>query len=180
MAERMSYRARLREIAWDNYGYVTSQAAKEVGVPTVELSKLAARGGLQHIAYGLYRFSDIPTTPVDQFAEAVYRGGKDAYLYAESVLAMLELADINLRKILVATPHRTRQKIPPFMAFIRTPMPEQITYYEGLPSQPVAEALLACRGRVERERLKTAAEEARSRGLVTAARWDALREELSG
>ena len=40
--------------------------------------------------------------------------------------------------------------------------------YEGLASPPVADALLECRGRIERDRLLTAATQARAQGLLTA------------
>ena len=59
MAAEVKYREIVREIALDHYGYVTTKEAAEAGVPTVELPKLAARGGLVNVAYGLYRVPDI-------------------------------------------------------------------------------------------------------------------------
>ena len=55
MPTEMKYREIMREIALDHYGYVTTREAVEAGVPTVELPKLAARGGLENIAYGLWQ-----------------------------------------------------------------------------------------------------------------------------
>lgn len=71
-------RAIVREIALDHYGYVTTKQAAEVGVPAVELPKLAARGGLENVAYGLYRVPDISPTAYDQCAEALLRVGEGA------------------------------------------------------------------------------------------------------
>ena len=45
MAAETKYRDIVREIALDQYGYVTTKQAAEAGVPAVELPKLAARGG---------------------------------------------------------------------------------------------------------------------------------------
>lgn len=80
MALADTYRRRLHESALDQYGLVTTRAATELGVPPVELRKIAGRGGLDHVAYGLYRFADIPRTDRDQFMEAVLPIGPDAYL----------------------------------------------------------------------------------------------------
>ncbi len=41
-----TYRRRLHERALDQYGYVTTRDAAELGVPPVEVRKIAARGGL--------------------------------------------------------------------------------------------------------------------------------------
>ena len=67
----MKYRDLVHEIALDNHGYVTTQAAVEAGVPAVELPKLAARGGMENVAYGLYRVSTVPRSEIEQFTEAL-------------------------------------------------------------------------------------------------------------
>ena len=108
----MTYRQIVREIAIDSYGYVTTTQAVAAGVPAIELPKLAARGGLDHVAYGLYRVPDLPSTAYDQFAEALLRVGEGAYLHGESVLALLGLADVNPRHIKVAVPRRARTSLP--------------------------------------------------------------------
>lgn len=171
MAVTTKYRDIVREIALDHYGFVTTSAAAEAGVPAVELPKLAARGGLESIAYGLYRVSDIPPTQYDQFAEALLRAGDGAYLHGESVLALFSLADVNPRRITVAVRRRARPKLPAFVELTKVDHDVRTTMYEGLESQTVAEALLECRGRVEGERLLVAAKRARAEGLLTTAEW---------
>lgn len=168
----------MREIALDNYGYVTTREAAESGVPAVELPKLAARGGLVNVAYGLYRVPDIPPTAYDQFAEALLRVGEGAYLHGESVLALLGLADVNPRRMKVAVPRRTRPKLPPFVELTQVKGEVRTTFYEGLAAQPVADAILECRGRIEGERLVDAAKQARSEGLLTTAEWQQVRKGL--
>lgn len=171
MSRKPSYRQVLQEIAVGNYGFVTTREAVEAGVPAIELPKLAARGGLDSIAYGLYRVTDVPFSAVDQFAEALLRGGNGAYLYADTVLALLELADVNPRKVRVAVNRRARPKLPAYVELVRVPSGESTTRYEGLEAQPVAEAILASRGRVETGRLREAARQARARGLLTTDEW---------
>lgn len=178
MAAETKYRDIVREIALDQYGYVTTTQAAEAGVPAVELPKLAARGGLTNVAYGLYRVSDAPASPFDQFAEALLRAGEGSYLHGDAVLALFGLADVNPRRIGVAVRKRTRPKLPPFIELTLVTGDVVTTQYEGLESQRVADAILECRGRIERGRLMEAVEEARKEGLVTTNEWQRVRKEL--
>ena len=178
MAGEAKYRDIVREIAVDQYGYVTTKQAAEAGVPAIELPKLAARGGLENIAYGLYRVPDVPATAFDQFAEALLRAGDGAYLHGDSVLALFGLADVNPRRVKVAVRKRTRPKLPSFVELTWVRDDVQTTHYEGLESQTVADAILECRGRIERGRLLQAAEGARREGLLTTQEWRRVRKEL--
>jgi len=178
MTTEMKYREVVREIALDHYGYVTTKAAYEAGVPAIELPKLAARGGLENVAYGLYRVPDIPPTVYDQFAEALLRVGDGAYLHGESVLALFGLADVNPRRIKVAVRRRARPKLPPFVELTQVKGDARTTFYEGLEAQSVADAILECRGRIETERLMDAAKQARAEGLLTTTEWQHVRKGL--
>ena len=178
MAAKAKYREIVRELALDRYGYVTTKDAVIAGVPAIELPKLAARGGLQNVAYGLYRVPDVPVTALDQFAEALLRAGDGAYLHGESVLALLGLADVNPRRIKVAIPRRARSKLPSFIELTRVAGGLPTTLYEALPAQPIADAILECRGRIETERLLEAARQARAEGLLTTTEWQRVWKEL--
>lgn len=175
MVAGAKFRDIVREIAQDHYGYVVTRDAVEAGVPAVELPKLAARGGLESVAYGLYRVPDVPPTRYDQFAEALLRVGDGAYLHGESVLALFGLADVNPRRIKVAVPRRARPKLPAFVELTQVRGGVRTTFYEGLASQPVADALLECRGRIETERLLDATKQARAEGLLTTTEWQRVR-----
>lgn len=178
MAAKAKYREIVRELALDRYGYVTTRDAVTAGVPSVELPKLAARGGLESVAYGLYRVPDVPVTALDQFAEALLRAGDGAYLHGESVLALLGLADVNPRRIKVAIPRRARSKLPSFIELTRVAGGLPTTHYEALPAQPIADAILECRGRIETERLLEAARQARAEGWLTTTEWRRVWKEL--
>jgi predicted transcriptional regulator of viral defense system len=178
MDAEVKYRDIVREIALDQYGYVTTKQAAEAGVPAIELPKLAARGGLENVGYGLYRVPDIPPQALDQFAEALLRAGDGAFLYGESVLAMFGLADVNPRQIKVAVRRRTRPKLPAYIELVPVRGAVATTQYEGLESQPVADAILECRERIERARLMDAARQARKEGLLTTTEWARVRRGL--
>lgn len=174
----MKYRDIVRRLALENYGFVTTRMAAGAGVPAVEIPKLCARGGVESVAYGLYRVTDVPVSAFDQFAEALFRVGQGAFLYGETVLALHGLADVNPRSVKVAVARRARPKLPAYIELVRVRGGERTTMYEGLATQPVAEAILACHGRVENGRLLEAAKEARARGLLTLAEWRHVLKEL--
>lgn len=180
VAVEVKYRDLVREIALGEYGFITTKQAVAAGVPAVELRKLAARGALINVAYGIYRLPDAPGSPFDQFAEALLRAGEGAYLRGDSVLALFALADVNPRKIRVVAPKRTRAKMPAFMEVSTAPRGEtpNLAHYEGLLAMRIADAILDCRGRIERSRLLGAACEARKEGLVTRVEYARLQREL--
>ncbi|WP_235020232.1 type IV toxin-antitoxin system AbiEi family antitoxin domain-containing protein [Ruania rhizosphaerae] len=176
----MKYRDLVREIALGEYGFITTKQALDVGVPAVELRKLAGRGALINVAYGIYRVPDAPASPFDQFAEALLRAGEGAYLRGDSVLALFGLADVNPPKIRVVAPKRTRAKMPAYIEVRAPPLgqPPSLTRYEGLLAMRVADAILDCRGRIEPSRLREAARDARKEGLVTRVEHSKLQREL--
>lgn len=164
---RVSNQRRLREVAIGQHGYVTSADAHALGIPVVELGKLAARKQLTHVAYGLYRFDDMPLTRHGTFFEAVARVGAHAYLTGDAVLAFHELALVNPKRIRVGTPKRVRAAIPEWIEVVKERRdPTELTTYESVPSTTVAAAIESCVGLVQPDRLDTAINEAISRGLI--------------
>ena len=176
----MNYRQTVREIALDQYGYVTTRDAADAGVPAVELRKLAARGAVINVAYGLYRLADARPTEYDQFAEALLRVGDGAYLRGDAVLAIHHLALANPRRIRVGVPRRVRAALPKFIDLREEQMPEEdLTDYEGLRSTTVARSLLDCRGQLMTERLLDAANQAKAEGLLTGREFMRVRRALT-
>ncbi|CAN5209975.1 hypothetical protein BH23ACT9_BH23ACT9_37190 [soil metagenome] len=167
MRVRDTYRRQLRTAAYDQYGYVTTSTARDLGIPPDELRQLAHRGGLTRLAYGLYRFDEIPRTGLEQYMEAVLRVGDDAYLTHDAVLAVHELADVNPTRYRVGTPHRVRRTLPKWIEVIRRDLRTTAkAHFEGIPTSTVEQAIRDCRPLVMRERLLAAANEARRRGLI--------------
>lgn len=156
-----THRQRLRELSFDTHGVITLAGAREVGVPAVEVRKLAHRGALRRLGSGVYRMLEAPFTPLDEFAEAVALAGADAVLVDESVLAALDLALVNLRVITVASPHRVRVKLPPTVKVVRRHIPpEDRDHIDGIPAMTVEAALVGARLTVVPERLVDAAHDA--------------------
>ena len=177
----MTYREKLREIAAGRNGYITTADAAEVGVPGVELRKMATRGALGHVARGVYRFPEFSWAPQDAPAAAVLRVGPDAALANESVLALHGLAFVDPREVTVVTPRRVRLAEPRGISVIQRDVPtDELTYYGGILSVKVWRALIDCKGRVMTERLLDAVGDARRRDLVTPAEAARVRRALRG
>ena len=147
--------------------YRLLRSLADLGIPAVELRKLAQRGGLRHVARGIYRFDEVPVTGHDQFMEAVLTVGPGAHLTHDAVLSLHDLGLVNPSKIRVGTDRRVRGQLPAFVDVVRVPAGTvDVTTYEGIPSATIERALLDCRGIVMGERLVEATKEAARRGLL--------------
>ena len=164
----MTYRHDLWEIAVEYHGIVTTRQAEDAGVPAVEVRKLAARGALERLGYGVYRHSGVPTDQWTELAAAAAIAGEDAFLEGDTVLAMFELALVNPPKIYVGTPRRGRSQPPRnTVVTLRPHMPESdLTTYRGLRSVTVRRALLDGIAHLLGERVLDAVAEARHRELI--------------
>jgi len=174
----MTYFDAIYDQAADNYGLITSAEARVLGVPNIDLVKMARRGKLNRVGHGVYRLARYSPTVFNKYAEAVALVGRGAYVYGESVLAMHDLALVNPMMITIATPARLRKKLPPYIAAVPADSRTEVTQYECVPSQSVADAIRTCRPIVMSERLLPAIEEARRQGLVSESEAKALKREL--
>ena len=166
------------EYAADNYGLITSSEAKTLGIPNVELVKLAHRGRLRRLGHGVYRLTHYIPTTFDKYAEAVAVVGNGAMIYGESVLAMHNLALVNPATIQVSVTSRIRKNLPEYIKIIHTEKVCEEVEYEGIPSQSVFDAILACKNTVMSERLIEAVDEAKRQGLISEAETKTAKDEL--
>lgn len=175
----MSHRQALRELAFDTHGVVTLRDAVSTGVPAVEVRKLASRGALTRLGQGVYRMDEAPADTLTEFAAAVALVGGDAVLADETVLAAHDLAQVNLRRIQVATADRVRRRLPETIEVIaRRVPPEQRSDIDGVPAMRLADAIRASRGKVMTSRLIDAARQADVRGLIDHLEAEAIISEL--
>lgn len=165
----MTYYDDIYEFAVDNHYLITTEDADRLGIPAIELAKLAYRGKLDNIARGLYRLTRYIPSDIDPYAQAVARVGKDAYLYGESVIAMLRLAPTNPEKIYVATTARVRRKLPEAINVVKRKQGDEVTVYDGVRSQRVNEAIVAAKETMMTERLLNALQHAEEEGYMTLA-----------
>lgn len=165
--DKSNYRSILYTIAAEHHGFVTTALAQAAGVPSVEVRKIASRGGMTNVAHGLYRVDGIDGGDRAPYAEAVLRVGHDGHLAGESVLALHNLALVNPRQITVATARRVRRAIPDYIRIVRKQYdPADLTTYDGIPSTTVERAIRDSIGSIIPERLRDATLNASDEGLI--------------
>ena len=163
---------KIYEQAADNYGYITTKEAVELGVPKSEMSALVHKG------YGVYRLAThYQPTEFDGYAEAVLLGGEGAIIWGESVLAMHDLALVNPPAIEVATDRRVRRALPSWIKLVRRKGGE-VAYYHGIPCQPLADAIRTCKGAVMAERLADGVRKAERNGELRLGEAEQLLKEI--
>jgi predicted transcriptional regulator of viral defense system len=164
----LTYRTELWEIAATHNGVVTSAWAGDMGVPAVEVRKLASRGFLERVGHGVYRHLAVPSTPFTEYSVAVALAGPGAFLHRDAVLTLLGLGQLNPGRIRVATARRVRRALPEWLDLeYRTDVdPEEITEYEGVPSTTLLRALIDTRQRIPSDRWEAIIDQARRAGLV--------------
>lgn len=163
--------AKLWEIALDQHGFVTSRDARELGINVVELGKLSHRHQLEHVGYGIYRFPQLPATPLDAYMLATLWAGGRGVLSHDTALELYELSDINPSRIHLTVPegYRPRRRDGElYTVHHETVDAAQVRRFEGVPIVTPGTAIdQAIRTGVAGHLLRQAIEAARDRGLVT-------------
>lgn len=164
--------------AADDFGLVTSAEARALGCSNAELVQYARRGRLERVGWGVYRIPVWPYQEASPYAAAVKSVGEGAYLYGESVVALLKLAPTNPGRMWVATPRRVRKHLGEGFHVVRATDDAKKAFYEGIPCQPAADAIADAVGAIGRERAVQAAGEALRLGYVTERERTDLEERL--
>jgi predicted transcriptional regulator of viral defense system len=174
-------------VAVDQYGYVTSANARDLGVPVVELGKLAARGRLERVSQGLYRFPRWPVSANDSLMEAVlWTRDPSAALSHDTALDVYELSDINPDKIQVTIPVRVKKlrridASPALVVHYQDLADDQIGWWEGIPAVTVGTAIDQCiASGVRPDLVSQAIAAARAEGRIDEATAGRQRLELAG
>jgi predicted transcriptional regulator of viral defense system len=157
--------------AQQQYGYLTPDDARELGIDPTQLRLMAARNTLEHLGHGLYRMPLVPATQLDAYMEAVLWTGRRGVLSHETALDLLELCDVNPSAIHLTVPSgfRTRKAFPGIYRLHRLDLdPAEIGWYEGIPAVTTERAIL---GGIEQalgwQLIDQAIATARARGLIT-------------
>ena len=171
---------KLLSIGMDNYGIVTSEDAKSVGLSDRVVFSHVKNGKLLRRGQGIFKLAVFSSSDeMDRYAEAVAFGGKGAMIYGESVLAMLNLAFANPPLIEVATNRRVRKKLPTWVKIVRIGAGMAMAeYYRGIPCQPLRDAIRLCKGRILPERILAAIESAKDEGWLSSDDGEDLKKEI--
>lgn len=175
----------LLELATDQYGYVSTDDARELGISPRRLKLMAERGSLSRVTRGLYRFPPgvVPITPLDQYAEATLWPGGRGVISHETALAVYQLSDVNPTKVHVTVPraYRVRRKeVPGVFVIHRADLPNQdVTQFEGVPIVTPQRAIRdAHAAHLGPALIGQAIDDGQRHGLLSQTQADALRAEL--
>jgi predicted transcriptional regulator of viral defense system len=158
-------------VAEDHYGIITSAQAKAMGISRQNMVAMAESGRLERVGHGVYQVKHHVPGLNDVYALSVAIAGEDAYLRGASVLYMLGLTPANPSVMYLGTPRRIRRRFPKGMKVKCNQHCESVEFegFEGIPCQPLSEALQTARdeGAVEADRIADAALAANEKGLLT-------------
>lgn len=173
------------ELGADNYGFVTQDQAREIGIPAQRLVVLEDRGLLERRRHGLYRVVALPVTALDGYMEAtLWPVGVQGVLSDETGLELHGLSDVSPAKIHITVPrrHRTRRPVPAQYVIHRQDLdPGDVTSHEGIPIVAAARAIRdAHASHLGPALIRQAIDDGERLGKLSQAVAAELREELLG
>jgi predicted transcriptional regulator of viral defense system len=168
------------ELATDQYGYITTSQAREGGVSADTLRKMAERGTLERVSWGVYRVPTFPPSPYAEYMEAsLWPAGVRGVISHQSALALRELSDVSPSAIHITVPDdfRIRRDVPAHLTVHHAKLTDgEVTLFEGIPCTSVARTIEDChRAHVGPALLRQALEDAERDGFLSPAEAADLR-----
>lgn len=152
--------------AVDDFGLITSAEAAELGMSNAELVQQAERGKLVRVSRGVYRVPVWPFQREAPYAIAVKAAGEGAFLYGESVIALLELAPTDPSRMWIGVLKRTRRFLGEGVTLVHVKNAHPV-WLNGIACQPLVEAIIYAAGTMGWSRAIQAAEEAVRQGYIS-------------
>lgn len=173
------------EIAEEQNGYVTAAQAAAVNVGKGTLAKMARRGVLDRVSWGVYRLSRFPSSPLDQYVEAsLWPLSTRGVVSHESALAVYGLSDVSPTKIHVTVPKsvRVRRRLPAGTVVHRADLgPADTQLYEGVPVTTPERTIRDCHAaHLGPALVRQAIRDGRRTGHLRVAQAEKLERELLG
>jgi predicted transcriptional regulator of viral defense system len=139
----------LRVLALEQNGLVTRrQALEDLGLTAGAVDNLVARGSLQRVAHGIYRFPYLPGIEDEAFQVALLRtGDPDAALSHETALALHEISDVNPARYHVTVPTLRRIRKTDndrFVIHTQKLTPRQVTWWHQMRTVTATTAIEQC------------------------------------
>lgn len=139
---------RLREVALDQHGYVTTAQALGEGVSYPELSTMVARGRLERVAHGVYRVPQVAETEFDRYQLAVlWAGVPEACLSHDTALKLWGISESNPARIhLSVGRHRRLRRTGGdlFVVHRHDVNASDVTFWQGIRTTDVPTSIVQC------------------------------------
>lgn len=160
-------REQITNYALDRDGLFTLDDAAALGIPAVELRKLAHRGKLTRIGRGVYRTQYSRFEPKSEFREALALVGPDAFLIGESALSVHDIGVFNPAQYQIATTKRIRRNLPKYISlyWVKDITTYEVIEYDHVKSQSPYSAIKQILRFTESERILDAIEDANQKGF---------------
>jgi predicted transcriptional regulator of viral defense system len=174
---------KVQELAMDQYGYVTTAQARKGGVSADTLRKMAERGPLARVSWGVYRVPTFPPSPYAEYMEAsLWPAGARGVISHQSALALRELSDVSPSAIHITVPEdfRIRRDVPAHLAVHHAELADhEVTLFEGILCTSAARAIEDChRTHVGPALLRQALDDAEREGFLGPGEAADLRERV--
>lgn len=171
------------ELTTDQYGYVTTAQARDGGVSADTLRKMAERGTLERVSWGVYRIPTFPPSPYAEYMEAsLWPAGVCGVISHQSALAIRELSDVSPSAVHITVPgdFRIRRDVPAHLAVHHATLTDdEVTLFEGIPCTTVTRTIEDCHGaHVGPALLRQAIEDAEREGFLSPAEAAEFRERV--
>jgi len=168
------------ELAADQHGYLTTAQALELGISRDTLRKMAKRGALERVSWGVYRVPTFPLSPLGQYMEAcLWPAGPVGVISHQSALAIRDISDVNPAKVHITLPRnfRVRREVPKHLAIHNAELSEdEIDLVDGIPTTTVRRTVIDChRANLGPTLLRQAINEAVREGHLESAEAEDLR-----
>lgn len=139
---------KLYGLAEDQYGYFTAVQAIKGGVKRPSLTKLARTRQIERVAWGVYRLSNFPRSPLDQYMEAtLWPREVQGIISHDTALQLHGVSDVNPDRIHFTVPahYRIRRAVPRLYSISRANLPkEHVTSHEGIPITTLPRTIRDC------------------------------------
>lgn len=182
--------ATIHEIALDQFGYFTTEQAREAGVNPHAVLMMCRRGTIERVAQGLYRNPLVPATSLGPYmAASLWPQGVRGVLSHQTALELLGISDADPGKIhlILPTTFRIRRATPgQYLIHHADLTPSDVTSVEGIPVTTAARAIRDCHAdhispALLRQAIEDGLENGRlSRRDATDLRETLFKEEISG
>lgn len=136
------------DLAADQFGYATTAQVRARGVESDTLRKMAERGTLERVSWGVYRIPTFPWSPYAEYMEAsLWPAGVLGVISHESALTVRGLSDANPPGVHITVPKdfRVRRRIPAHLVVHHAePADHEVTLFEGIPTTTVRRTIEDC------------------------------------
>ena len=174
---------RVLALAAEQFGYVTTAQVRARGVESDTLRKMAERGTLERVSWGVYRLPTFPSSPYAEYMEAsLWPAGVLGVISHESALTVRGLSDVNPSGVHITVPKdfRVRRDIPGHLVVHHAELlDDEVTVFEGIPTTTVRRTIEDChRAHLGPALLRQALDDAKREGHLSPGEVTELRRQI--